>query len=69
MIVRSFSITENSMQIETINASIFITYNKRNPKTNASAVMNSTEIKKIISEVIRAYYEQDPLDIEILKGL
>lgn len=69
MIVRSFSIGENSMQIETINASIFITYNKRNPKTGASAVMNSTEIKKIISEVIRSYYEQDPLDVEILKEL
>ena len=69
MIVRSFSITENNMQIETINSSIFITFNKRNPKTGSSTSMNSLEIKKVINAVIKAYYENDELDIEIFKML
>lgn len=69
MIVRSFSITENNMQIETINATISINFSKQNPKTGANVAMSSVDIKRLIDEVTTAYIENSPLNLDVLKNL
>lgn len=69
MIVRNFIITDDHIQFKTINATICINFNGKNPETGSSTCLSKSEISELIDAVKEAWLNQEPMDVNVLKGV
>ena len=67
MIVRNFIITDDHIQFETINATICINYDKKNPETGSYTCLSHSQISELIDAVKGAWLNQEPMDVNVLK--